>query len=458
VRPRIVAALFLAGSTGAARAQSAPPPPPPAAAPPGQGAPRVLRLEDALRTAREQQPQLVAARAATDVASARADEARAPLLPQIAASAQYQRSGGSATSFRSSGAGGSLGVVGGTATTGGSNFFSVGASASQLVYDFGQTGGRWRSAQAVAGAQRESQRATASQVALGVRTAYYNARANKDLVRVARESLDNQDAHLRQIEAFVKIGTRPEIDLAQARTDRANAEVQLINAQNGYDTSKAQLNQAAGIEADTNYDVADETAPPVEGEDGTIDALLPEALRARPDVAAAEEQIRAQDLGARAVRGGYFPSLGIAASTARSGTALDSTTYDWTAGATLSWPLFQGGLTSAQEREAQASLESARAQATSLRQQVRVDVDAARLAVRAAKATLGAAGEALVNARERLRLAEGRYQAGAGSAIELGDAQVALTTAAAQRVQAEYNLATSRAQLVRALGREVPGV
>ena len=50
-------------------------------------------------------------------------------------------------------------------------------------------------------------------------------------------------------------------------------------------------------------------------------------------------------------------------------------------------------------------------------------------------------------------LAEGRYQAGVGNIIELGDAQVAQTSAAAQAVQAEYNLATARAQLGRALGR-----
>ncbi|HET6438852.1 MAG TPA: TolC family protein, partial [Anaeromyxobacter sp.] len=61
--------------------------------------------------------------------------------------------------------------------------------------------------------------------------------------------------------------------------------------------------------------------------------------------------------------------------------------------------------------------------------------------------------EAETNAREQLRLAEGRYQAGAGSIIELGDAQIAASTAAAQRVQAEYNLAAARASLVRSLGR-----
>ncbi|MGZ3425302.1 MAG: TolC family protein, partial [Polyangia bacterium] len=52
-----------------------------------------------------------------------------------------------------------------------------------------------------------------------------------------------------------------------------------------------------------------------------------------------------------------------------------------------------------------------------------------------------------------LRLAEGRYQAGVGSIIELGDAQVAATTAAAQKVQADYNVSTARAQLLNALGR-----
>ena len=88
-----------------------------------------------------------------------------------------------------------------------------------------------------------------------------------------------------------------------------------------------------------------------------------------------------------------------------------------------------------------------------MRQQVRLGVEQARLAVRAAKAALGAANEAEANAREQLRLAEGRYQAGVGSIIELGDAQVAATTAAAQKVQADYNVSTARAQLLNALGR-----
>ena len=83
-----------------------------------------------------------------------------------------------------------------------------------------------------------------------------------------------------------------------------------------------------------------------------------------------------------------------------------------------------------------------------------MDVNAALLAVRAAKASQSATSEALENARLQLKLAEQRYQVGVGSSIELTDAQVALTQAAAQAVQATDNLSTARAQLVRALGRQ----
>ncbi len=437
-----------AGGQPAAEPAATAPPAPPVAAPS-----RVLTLAEALRSALAKQPQLLQAQAGTRAAAARADESRAPLLPQLSGSASYER-----TTSNFAARPGSTPSTGAapSSTWKTTNYYSFNGTLSQLIYDFGQTSGRWRAAQASAAAQRDTESYTAVQVTLGVESAYFTARAGKDLVGVARDNLANQDAHLRQTEGFVRAGTRPEIDLAQARTDRANALVQLINAENTYQTEKAQLNQAMGVEGPTDYDVANDTLPPVEGEDLTIDPLLAEALRHRPDVTSLEEQARAQELTLGAVKGAYWPALGVSTGLSDAGVALDSTAWNWNATATLTWNIFQGGLTRAQTQEARANLDGVQAQAAALRQQVRVDVEQARLAVRASRQTLAAAEEALVNARERLRLAEGRYRAGAGSAIELGDAQVALTTAAAQRVQAEYNLSTSRAQLLRALGRAVP--
>ena len=104
--------------------------------------------------------------------------------------------------------------------------------------------------------------------------------------------------------------------------------------------------------------------------------------------------------------------------------------------------------------EASAQLAALRAELDGLRQQVRLEVEEARLAVRAAKARDRARPrKRSASAREQLRLAEGRYAAGVGSGLELADAQLAMQDAAAQRVQAEYRLASARAQLLRALGQ-----
>jgi outer membrane protein len=191
----------------------------------------------------------------------------------------------------------------------------------------------------------------------------------------------------------------------------------------------------------------------VPGEDGPLDPLVTEAAEARPELVSLADQRRAQQLSRDAARAGWLPTVGAQAGLSDAGPSLDATVWNWNASVTLGWSLFEGGLTRARVREADANLEGLAAQEDALRIQVRVDVDSARQGVQAALSARGAAEEALANARERLRLAEGRYQAGAGSIIELGDAQVAATSAGAQRVQADYDLAAARAKLLRALGR-----
>ena len=74
------------------------------------------------------------------------------------------------------------------------------------VWDFGTTLGRYQAASATAAAQQASERATMAQVLLNVRTAFFAARARKDLVTVAEETLTNQEAHLKQTEGFVSVG------------------------------------------------------------------------------------------------------------------------------------------------------------------------------------------------------------------------------------------------------------
>ncbi len=414
---------------------------------------RVLGLDEALKTAAARQPQLRQAHANTDVARARANEARAPLMPQVLGTASYQRSTANFVLRPGANPPSSLSAPIPTPNSNTFDFFNFGITASQTVWDFGGNYYRWKSGQATTDATAATEKATTLQVGASVRVAYFGARAQKALIVVAKETLDNQERHLQQIEGFVKVGTRPEIDLAQARTDKANAVVMLINAENGYETAKALLNQTMGVETPTDYDVSDESLPPLDVEDLPVEAQVNEAVKTRPEIVSFDQQVRAQQLALKGTVGAYGPSIGVSTGLTDAGSDITNLGWNWNASVTVTWQLFQGLLTWSQVKEAKATIVSLEAQRDVLRQQVRFDVDQARLQVRAGKAALVATDEALVNARERLRLAEGRYQAGVGNIIELGDAQVALTNASAQRVQAEYTLATARAQLMRALGR-----
>lgn len=427
----------------------------PAAAP----APRVLRLSDAVKSALAHQPAIQQARAQTKAAEGRVTQARAPFFPQLTATASYQR-------IRSAGFGGRAGTVTGAGGVGGTptavvpttdpsgvDVYAFGGNVSQLLWDFGTTYNRTRAAGRLVEAFTASEKTTSQNVVVDVRRSYFTARAQKALVGVARESLGNLQRHLDQIAGFVSVGTRPEIDLAQARTDLASGRLSLIDAENAYAVARAQLGRAIGVDQGLDFEVSDEELSPVEGEDLPPERLVTRAFQARPEILVLDKQRQAFELTAKAFRGNYLPTLTASAGASETGTDIADLGPAWNVGLSLSWPIFQGGLTRGQVREAESNADAARAQTEGARVQVRVDVQQAQLGIRAAKAAQDVAAEVVANARERLRLAEGRYTSGIGSVIELGDAQLALTTAQAQLVQAQFRLSSARADLLAALGQ-----
>jgi outer membrane protein len=422
---------------------------------------RTVTLDQAERAAETQAPAVREAQANAAAGEARTEVARAPALPQVRIEGAYERTTGNRRQRP-----GRTTPVNNSWTT--YNWFEGQATATQLLWDFGLTANRWRAAEARAVALNDTARAALLEALSTVRTAYFNARAAKELIVVAKQTLANQERHLAQITGFVAAGTRPDIDLAQARAGRANARVAVIRAETGYEVARAELNQAMGQVGDIDYDVAEQTLPAVPGEIGPTGPLIDEAIKARPDLAALDAEVRAQELTARAARGAYLPRLDAIAGAVDSGIQFGKTSridnfgnvfpyggmaWNVWGGVQLTWDVFQGLETRGQVREADALIGSVRARRDGLVNEVWVAVQRAAAAVRAAHESLVAADEALVAATQRLRLADGRYTAGVGSIIELSDAELGAANAGAQRVAAEYTLSTARAALILALGR-----
>ncbi|MFH1464896.1 MAG: TolC family protein, partial [Pseudomonadota bacterium] len=153
--------------------------------------------------------------------------------------------------------------------------------------------------------------------------------------------------------------------------------------------------------------------PAIPGEDDPLETLSARALAARPDVAAQRASVEAARADLAAERGALAPELSADAAIAATAVQPQRAALNWEGGLGLSVPIWGGG---------------------------------------AARATVEAASEAADAARERLRLAEGRYEHGLGDSVELSDAQLDATRAQLRAVQARFDLASARAALLAALG------
>jgi outer membrane protein len=406
---------------------------------------QTLTLADVEKNARTNLPSIHIAQAQTAVQKAVRDISASAYAPQV---------NGALSDF--------IAVQPNPTYTGASfgNRLSASVQASQLIYDFNQTSGRIEAGDASISAAQDSERGVWNTALLTVRAAYFTAQGDKELIRVAQANLDSQQKHVDQMSAFVQHGTHAPIDLAQAQQQKATAQYQLVQARGAYGQARAALQQAMGLDRAPDYDVADEPFAPVPDEEKTTDELLNEALGARPEIANIQDQVRAQQLLVSVNGAGWLPSIEASGS---AGVALFSPfvptgpqQFSPTAqiGASLSWPFFQGGRVGAQTRQAEAQLVALQAQLESQRQQIRNDVDVAKVALSTSTEQLASAREALKFAQEQLKLAEGQYAAGVGIALQVFDAQVAVTTSGGQVAQSVAAQAIARAQLLRALGRE----
>ena len=182
------------------------------------------------------------------------------------------------------------------------NYYTYGATASQLFFDFGMTSGRWQSAAAARDAAVSTHRTTEQQTLLNVRRAFFLARAQRHLVAVAEETVANQERHADQTRAFVRTGIQPDINLATVLTALANAKVQLVNARSNDQVALAQLAQAMGEPQSGSYTLADDEIPAVAGEDGPAASLTEQALRGRPEYRDLGDQRRSNELLIDALR------------------------------------------------------------------------------------------------------------------------------------------------------------
>lgn len=124
----------------------------------------------------------------------------------------------------------------------------------------------------------------------------------------------------------------------------------------------------------------------------------------------------------------------------------------WNLGSSLSAPVFSGFLTTYQVTEARANYDVLEANELALRQDIHLQVQQAYLVLREADERVTTAELAVRQAKENLDIAQGRYDAGVGSPIEVTDALVAYSDAQTSHTSALFDYKIAQASIEKSIG------
>ncbi|WP_121456936.1 TolC family protein [Azonexus fungiphilus] len=323
---------------------------------------------------------------------------------------------------------------------------------SWLLFDAGQRQATLDNAARLLDAALATRDATVQTLFLGALQAYYGAQAAQAAVRAAGEAERAASESLAAAELRYRVGVATPADRLQAQTAASQARLNRQRADGEARNALGALANALGFPAQTPLTLA---AAPAPGETAAfrrdVEALIAAAVDRRPDLKAAEAQLRAAEASVAVARAQGRPTLTLGAGP--SWQRLDGdTSRGGTLGLTLNVPLFTGFENTYRVRAAEAQQEVRAAQRERLRNQVALDVWQAYQGLTTATEALQTTRDLVASAEQSERVALGRYKAGVGTVLDLLSAQSALAAARVERIRAELDWNIYRATLAQAMG------
>lgn len=329
---------------------------------------------------------------------------------------------------------------------------SASLTLSWLLYDAGARSANLENARQLLSAAASTLDATVQSVFLAALQSYYNAQAARAAVTAALESEKASRESFTAAEVRYTVGTGTPADRLQAQTAWSQATLNRLRAEGTLKNAYGTLANVMGLDASQPLRLAEiGDARPDATFERDIDALIDEARKFRPDLKAAEAQVKAAQSTVDFTRASDRPtlSLGAGPSWVDNGSI---TSHSNSIGLTLTLPLFSGFDTTYRLRSAQARAEAVGAQRDNVRLQVALDVWTTYQNLITARQTITTTADLLASAEQSERVALGRYKAGVGNILDLLNAQSALAAARVQRIQAMLDWNISRASLAKAVG------
>lgn len=190
--------------------------------------------------------------------------------------------------------------------TGAKQTFNV--TVDQVLPIGGQIGLRKEVAEAYASAAERDFAATWWTLVSNVRDSYLALQVAQAKIKLVKASIADLDKVEGIIVQRTTAGANAQYDLIRLRVERSDLTAQLADAEAGIATAQSNLAQSIGRGVDPSTLGADDELPTPPDNAESVQALLPVALRQRPEVAAAQARVRAGDVKISQIKREYFPS------------------------------------------------------------------------------------------------------------------------------------------------------
>ncbi len=329
---------------------------------------------------------------------------------------------------------------------------SPGVVVRQLITDSGRTSSLVASSRLQAQATAQTSQATRYDVLLQVNRSYFDVLRAQAVVKVAEQTVSARQLLSDQVTELARNNLKSQLDVSFADVNVSEAKLLLVRAQDAVQAAQAELGQAIGSDQPANYQLADMPLPA--SPPAASDQLVAQALGNRPELAGlrlsrdaaykfadAEKDLKRPTVSAIAV-GGFIPYINASGVPAE---------YEGVA-ANVSIPVFNGHLFSARrEAAAQRAMESDQ-RLRDQQQRLARDVRVASAGATDAYQRIDVTAQFLRQAALALDLAQGRYSLGLSSIVELTDAQLNLTEAEIENLNAKYDYQTQNAALQYTIG------
>lgn len=409
--------------------------------------PAVISPEDVVSLTLSHSPTLKSHDESIQAATARRQQADAGLMPQLDARAQALHFEGLENQ--------ALGPVSIPVID---NQFSAAVGITQPLYTGGRVTSQKRSAKLGEESSRQARAASSSDLALRAVTAYWQWSQSLARIEAFQSAVDRMQVLATDTRNLEKAGMATDNDRLSVEVTLDQTRLELDDAQRQASLSLVELATLTGREFSTN---AAPRKPVLQPSDRAVQSLqksIANACEQRAELKSLRLNAKGSEALVEAARADRRPQLSLIARVEegrpnqRNFPPDDQWREDALVGATVSWNLFDGGLTRARTAEARAKATRDTLQCQALEEAVVAQVRTAHLSLQHALNRLKTTQHAEAGARRNLEVATDLWKNGAARHSDVLEAQSRLTLTTTQRISAEADVLIGQATLKHATG------